>query len=138
MARVSDINVDAGAFSFRTTGFAALQTKLEHAAGEELDIEMEMAVEEVLEEVLAQSQAIVPYDTGRLHDSAFLRVERTSRGIKTEIGYDTEYAVFVHENPDAYHEPPTQWQFLLEPLMRAQPRLEQRVQAGVRRLLLGS
>lgn len=93
-------------------GMDVLQSRLEDMLGEDLDEEMEEGVGVWLEKTMALSQFYCPYDTGKLHDSAYTSVYRDGRGrIVAVLGYDTEYAVFVHENPDAYHEPPTQYKF---------------------------
>jgi hypothetical protein len=41
--------------------------------------------------------------------------------VSGSVGYDTDYARFVHENPYAYHAPPTQWKFLEMPLREYGP-----------------
>lgn len=81
------------------------------------------------EEIMAVSQRITPIDLGRLRSTGFVR--RVGRNI-VELGYGTDYALFVHEipppgegapHPDqitpgtrtARHTPPTMWKFLQRP-----------------------
>jgi tetrahydromethanopterin S-methyltransferase subunit B len=95
-----------------------------------------------LEEVLAPaltdlvkipSQKIVPVDTGALHDSAFVSVVRVGKWrIFAVVGYDTPYAIYVHEIP-ARHDPPTSWKFLEIAFAQNLERLEKRIIRDVRR-----
>lgn len=63
-----------------------------------------------------ESQRLVPYDTGALHDSHYLEVHRTQLGISLNIGYakggNPFYALIVHERLDVPHEAPTTAKFL--------------------------
>lgn len=54
----------------------------------------------------------VPKDTRRLDKSA--RVMTTGRGKQREfqVRFATPYALYVHEDPNAHHEPPTQYKYL--------------------------
>src|SRR6266581_3111222 len=121
--------------SMALRGLDELQQKLEDLHGEDLDGEMEIAVQEELEEIKLESQEIVPYDTGKLHDSAFVDVRREHGRVVGNVGYDTPYALYVHENPDAYHAPPTTWKYLEIPLAKAQPRFVARIAARVKAFL---
>ncbi len=125
------------AISMGLRGIDELQQKLEDLAGDDLDDEMEEVVYEELEEIKEASQEIVPVDTGRLHDSAFVDVRRERGKVQGIVGFDTEYALYVHENPDAFHKPPTRWKFLEEAFAMAQAgmlrRISERVWAFLRR-----
>ncbi len=67
--------------------------------------------------VQRESQKIVPVDTGALKNSA--RTTATGQGFKTvvNVSYGTAYAVFVHENLEAAHQPGKTAKFL-EKVMR--------------------
>ncbi len=39
------------------------------------------------------------------------------------VGYTANYAIFVHENLEAYHEPPTQAKYLEQPARELKPEL---------------
>ena len=62
-----------------------------------------------------ESQLIVPVDLGNLINSAFTRAEGEGVDTEVEVGYTAEYAVYVHENLDARHEPGKQAKYLEQP-----------------------
>lgn len=65
--------------------------------------------------LLARSKALTPVSTGRLHASGKSRVLNNSESNPEYIvSFDTDYAVHVHENLDAFH-PVGQAKFLEEP-----------------------
>jgi hypothetical protein len=89
-----------------------------------------------LEPVGEKSQEYVPYRTGELHDSFYLEAS-TSRGRATaEIGYarggNPHYAVFVHENLEMHHRPPTQAKFLQRALEESQELVQARIIEGMK------
>lgn len=61
------------------------------------------------------SQQIVPVDTSNLKNSA--RTIKNGRGLNTEVMviYEAEYAIFVHEDLYANHEPGKEAKFLEKP-----------------------
>lgn len=61
--------------------------------------------------VLEVARIYVPVRTGRLYRSAGRRYGNGGRQVEAGF-FDVPYAVSVHENPDAYHAPPTQYRFL--------------------------
>lgn len=126
-----------GGIAMKMVGLLPLEKLLRELADEDdIMVEMEEATEDALGSVMAASQEIVPYDTGALHDSAFVTVFRAGNGrLMAFLGYDTHYAIYVHENPDAYHASPTRWKFLEEPFMRMQPQILARIARGVRERL---
>lgn len=71
----------------------------------------------------AESQKIVPVDTGALKNSAFTR--KTGSGFQTSVlvGYTMFYAVYVHENLEARHAPGKVAKFLEEPARRFRARM---------------
>ncbi len=42
---------------------------------------------------------------------------------KYSVGYSADYATYVHENLQAYHEPPTRAKYLEEPVRRLRPQM---------------
>ncbi len=82
------------------------------------------------EEIMADSKRMAPVEFGRLRGTGYVRRESL---LSIVLGYNTEYALFVHEVPPpggpagddppqwrpgdrtAYHNPPTQWKFLEKP-----------------------
>jgi hypothetical protein len=70
--------------------------------------------------VMNESQRQVPVDTGILRASGSVDVPMSEGGIITSsLGYSTNYAVYVHENLEAFHKPPTKAKFLEDPLYQA-------------------
>lgn len=81
--------------------------------GEVLPEEMVRALEPTLE--LARD-TYCPVDTGELRASGYVEARSFRGRITAEIGFGHEgmapYAVFVHENPNIHHTPPTQYKYL--------------------------
>lgn len=72
---------------------------------------------DALRPTLDISNTYCPVETGELRGSGYVEARKRGRsGPTAEIGYgkngQAPYAVFVHENPVFYHEPPTQAKFL--------------------------
>jgi len=108
------------AFYVKFSGFDEMQKRLEALHGVELSEEIVEGAEEFLEAVGERSDYLCPKDTHSLVNSRRVFVERTRGRIRGAVSYGTVagvkdpslYAVYVHENPDAYHAPPTTWKFL--------------------------
>ncbi len=83
----------------------------------------------VAEEVMADAVRMAPIEWGRLRGSGFVRRESP---LTVVLGFDIEYALYVHEIPPAItdgddpmqwrpgdrtaeHDYPTQWKFLEKP-----------------------
>lgn len=50
------------------------------------------------------AQKKTPVDTGLLRKSAKTEKEGSGFNTKSKVSFSTAYAIFVHEDPDAYHE----------------------------------
>lgn len=123
-------------FYFTLKGVDALRRQLEELAEVPLEDELTEAVENALNDyVLEPAREIVPYDTGRLHDSGFVSVTNERGRIRAIVGFDTEYAIYVHENPDVFHKPPTRWKFLEEPLFANKARVVAAIGYAMRRAI---
>lgn len=63
-----------------------------------------------------KSLRLVPKDTMKLHDSAYIQTGITQGRPTAEIGFakggDPDYAVIVHEVVDVHHDAPTQAKYL--------------------------
>ena len=92
-----------------------------------------------LKPVYEESQRLVPVDTGALKSSGYLEARKTPSGVVAEVGYakggKPYYAVFVHENLEAYHKPPTQAKFLQAALEKNMDRIPRRVAYYIRNKL---
>ena len=83
---------------------------------------------EVANTVFTMSQREVPVDTGTLKASGTIERKGAGIGDKMEIviyygGAASEYAIHVHENPNASHAPPTKFKFLEGPFLLMKPRI---------------
>lgn len=87
-----------------------------HAIIREFQTVTPEALESVLQPIFDRSQELVPVDTGALKDSGYLEIRIAGNKINAEVGYGRGgvpiYSVFVHENLEMFHEPPTQAKFL--------------------------
>jgi hypothetical protein len=75
-----------------------------------------------------ESQILVPYDTGNLHDSAHYKVIRRKYSVYADIWYDADkapYSWIQHEDETIPHDAPTRAKFLLIPLMAREARMEE-------------
>ena len=76
------------------------------------------AIADALEPTLTLARDVYcPVKTGDLRASGYVEARRTSRGrVEAEIGFARDgipdYAIMVHENPEAFHTAPTQYKFL--------------------------
>jgi len=95
------------------------------------------ALENVVEDtIMAESAGEVPVRTGQLRRSGTVEDATFGKGrISITFGYNTEYAVRVHEDLKMRHKPPTKAKYLEDPVKRHIPDLAQKVLAEVNRLL---
>lgn len=102
-------------FYMYTEGLEELVRQLRAQGDADMD-EVEDALWDALDRYILQpSLPICPIKTGRLRHSGYVNVARSGRWkIEGVVGFDTDYALYVHENPDAYHKPPTRWKWLEE------------------------
>lgn len=84
---------------------------------------------------LKEMKRLTPHDTYRLMNSGHIEgPERIDHRIKMMFIFDTEYAVYVHEDLDAIH-PYGQAKFVEQPLNESAPYLLPRVAESMRRRL---
>jgi hypothetical protein len=77
---------------------------------------------------------ITPVDLGPLHNSIVVQEpvvtpSKVSVTISAGAGPSQKYALYVHEDLEARHEPPTRAKFLEQPLLAAAPHFLDRVAA---------
>lgn len=92
------------------------------AGGDAARRELPNALHDEVQEIFAVTQRRVPVRTGALRGSG--HVTRHGMGADTSfiIGYGgsaAPYAIYVHEDPDARHDPPTGAKFVEGPIMEA-------------------
>lgn len=98
-------------------GAVAMQKRF-HRIASEFPVEAESAVKAVMTIAMEESQRRTPVDTGDLRASHRLVTSVRGKSIYADIhvggqttGKLINYAVYVHENPDAHH-PVGQYKFL--------------------------
>lgn len=115
-------------------GTTELATRLAKAAVE-APIGLGVALYLEGQAIIADSIPITPIEFGALRSSAFVdRPEITPAGASVTIGFGgaaADYALFVHEDPNAHHEPPTQYKFLEQPALEHQRDFDKRIAAGL-------
>lgn len=78
-----------------------------------------------MERIYAESQTLVPVDTGALQESGkFTPAQLVGGVVEADITYGNEmvdYAVVVHEDLQTYHEPPTGAKYLENPAAEILP-----------------
>lgn len=86
-------------------------------------------------QVFEQSQQEVPVDTGNLRNSGILGLPFTENGqMVVEISYGgaaADYAIFVHEDLEARHQPGKKAKFLEGPLKRQTKGMSTRLTSAV-------
>lgn len=135
MGPVTAGGVSGRAFSIRILNLKEVMQDLEEELDDVVD-DVEEALTPAMEKWIKQpSQQICPIDTGALRKSAYVSVTRRGKyGIDAIAGYDTEYAIYVHERLDAYHAPPTRAKFLEETIAKNGDRMIEDVEKRVRRM----
>lgn len=82
--------------------------------------------------LLAESQKIVPVDTGALRRSGFVRMRwEGTRRSEVVVGYVMDYAIWVHERLDLRHAPGKSAKFLEIPARRFAKRMRDIIAAEI-------
>lgn len=100
--------------------------------------ETEKALYQECQTIMRKSKKICPIDEGTLRRSGRVYLPKTDqRGdIYVDLSYGTNYAIYVHENMEAYHKPPTRAKFLEEPAREALPNIVRNVVERVDKMML--
>lgn len=116
------------------------------AAGEEIIAGTLAGLYEAGTKIMAESQILVPVETGTLKRSGTVEepvIDGDSATVTLGYGYGeqinpnsgepaTGYAVFVHENLEARHSPPTQAKFLEQPAAAFAGELAPTIEAAIK------
>jgi hypothetical protein len=106
-----------GAFFLKMTGLQEFLRQI----GEDFKHAKEDAAEALRESlyrrVVVPSLVECPIDTGALRASVWWDADVQGGWIRGAVGYDTDYAVQVHERM-VWHAPPTKWKYLEDPFTR--------------------
>lgn len=95
-------------------GFVELTNKLNKSISEVFDT-VEDALLDCGNDLQQKAQDLTPVDTGALRSSAFTEADRQGKNPGVVVGFEEEYAIYVHENLEAHH-PVGQAKFLEQPL----------------------
>lgn len=95
-----------------------------------------------LHSTFLKSQTYCPIATGAMKESGYLETVSQARGnVKVEMGYgkggQPSYTMFVHENINAYHKPPTRAKWLQAAVYEDLSGLLGKLQAEYKMLLGG-
>lgn len=107
----------------------------------EINEMVKRTVDEVVEKVFAESQILVPVNTGALKASGQIIKEPTNAAGDFTSSYVTyggggvDYAVKVHEDLEMPHTAPTQAKFLERPLLANRKVLENLIRARLKVIL---
>lgn len=126
-------------FSLDLSGDERLERLLVQA-GSDAGRAVAQALYEEAQLIFAESQRLVPVDTGSLRSSGNVTLPQPSAGggVEVTIGYGgaaAPYAAFVHENLNARHNGAQQAKYLEVPVARAVPDMQQRISDRVERLM---
>jgi hypothetical protein len=115
-------------YSFTLDGIDDLQKVLKNLKDQSGAV-MGQALYEEANVIFANSQVLVPVDTGVLRGSGGVSAPQMgTRGYFVDIFYGgpaAPYALIVHEIIGNYHNPPTQAKYLERPLMDRIPAIQQ-------------
>ena len=103
------------------TGTKALQAALRKAGPNAIN-GLKGALMNEAENIMDTSEGRVPFDTGKLRGSAFVDTPRVTRsGVSLEMGYNADYALYVHEARADLHwsRPGSGPKFLERPMLEA-------------------
>ena len=114
----------------------AMQKRIQQVIGDTRLATAE-GIEEIAKRVYERSQELVPVDTGALRKSGFVKIEKKNGHTRAAIGYSKDgppaYGLFVHENDEAYHAPPTQSGFLFKAVDEVAPQIPRILRDAIRR-----
>ena len=79
---------------------------------DKLRVAMPIAMEEVGEDLIEEIKPVTPIKTGLLRASLLKRTIPEFDRVILELIADRDYAIYVHENLEAYHAPPTKARFI--------------------------
>ena len=108
-----------GLFAVQVVGFETFAARL-RGLGAELPAAFGEELYPAMVRVMAESQRIVPYDEGDLHDSGEVdRPQLDGATVSVSLHYgggNVDYALVQHERLDYHHTPPGQAKYLETPL----------------------
>ena len=103
-----------GAFQINVEGLNAWLKRMDDCWRDAKEEAVEALRASLERRVMEPSLYLCPEDTGALRASAWADSSYRGGYLQGAVGYDTDYAIYVHE-VHARHAPPTQWKFLSQP-----------------------
>lgn len=111
-------------------GFSQVRSKLVDIPDKVIEAGQE-GVKEVGENILEESQFLVPVDTGALQASGDLNEKGSGKKYTVTVSYDTDYATYVHEIMHTFH-PVGQAKYLRIPFKKHIPSLPTTIESKLR------
>ena len=71
------------------------------------------ALFQIATDIMTVSQEQCPIELGNLRRSGYVSPPRNHA---VKLGYGMNYALAVHERHEAWHQPPTKWRYLKDPI----------------------
>lgn len=104
--------------------------------GKKMDPAFEKGIHAMTEFLLEESLKVAPEKTGEMKASA--RTQYTGRGrfCRGRVSYNTRYAIYVHEDVDKFHAPPTYAKFLSRPAYEKRGQMNQKFWQEVNKVRL--
>ena len=124
----------ANVFTFTLEGDLELKAAL-LLAKQKSPLAVAQAIYEEANKIFAQSQILVPVDTGVLRGSGWVSApQQGPSGYFVDIFYGgpaAPYALYVHEILGNYHNPPTQAKYLEQPFMASLNQLQNNIASRI-------
>lgn len=124
--------VTLGGSSGRIQGIEQALRYVRNVTARHEQIAEQMIVAEALK-IFNESQFLCPIDKGLLRASGDIVVK--GKGFKTVVYiiYGMYYAIYVHEDPIAHHDPPTSWKYVEIPMRKYGPGVVGRIRKEFQR-----
>ncbi len=114
-------------------GFIELTNKLNKSISQISDT-VQSALLDCSNDLQQKAQDLTPIDTGALRASAFTEADRQGENPSVIVGFEEEYAIYVHENLEAHHDV-GQAKFLEQPLKENADKYAEHVKNKVQELI---
>ena len=122
--------------SVTISGMAQLMAALQGAQSN-IDDALKKSVTEVCADLLGESQPLVPVDTAALVGSGSFDVEQVGDTVQGSVGYNTPYALKVHEDRTMNHPNGGQAKYLTDPFEQRKDKYREKIRQDAQRALGG-
>ena len=114
-------------------GFIELNNKFKKSISEISDV-IQDALLDCGNDLQQKAQDLTPVRTGALKASAFTEADKQGKNPSVVVGFEEEYAIYVHENLEAYHDN-GQAKFLEQPLRENTDKYTEHIKNKVQELI---